>query len=227
MLLQTSNPASDRHSMDVPISNGLRVLVVADDPLARGGLAALLTDHPGCTVVGQVAGEGDLSAVLGIYRPEVVAWDLGWNPTLALQHLSDLREAQVPVVALLPDETHAADAWTAGARGLLLRDSDAASLILTLNTVAQGLVVLDPELAAALSPVRDRAPAPLIGELTPREHEVLRLLAEGLPNKSIAHKLGISEHTVKFHVNAILGKLDAQSRTEAVTRATRLGLILL
>ena len=67
----------------------------------------------------------------------------------------------------------------------------------------------------------------MLGELTSHELEVLQLLAEGLPNKSIARQLGISEHTVKFHVNAMLGKLGAQSRTEAVTRATRLGLILL
>ena len=68
---------------------------------------------------------------------------------------------------------------------------------------------------------------PLIEELTPRELAVLRLVAEGLPNKTIAVKLGISEHTVKFHVNAILGKLGVASRTEAVVRATRLGLIFL
>jgi DNA-binding NarL/FixJ family response regulator len=66
-----------------------------------------------------------------------------------------------------------------------------------------------------------------VEDLTPRELEVLGLLAEGLPNKAIGLRLGISEHTVKFHVNAVLGKLGAQSRTEAVVRATRLGLILL
>ena len=64
-------------------------------------------------------------------------------------------------------------------------------------------------------------------ELTPRELEVLRLVAEGLSNKSVANHLSISEHTVKFHVNSIMGKLSAQSRTEAVARATRLGLLLL
>jgi two-component system nitrate/nitrite response regulator NarL len=66
-----------------------------------------------------------------------------------------------------------------------------------------------------------------VEELTPRELEVLRLMAEGLPNKTVALRLGISEHTVKFHVNAILGKLGVSSRTEAVVHATRLGLILL
>ena len=172
-----------------------------------------------------------MAAAIDIYRPDVVIWDLGWNPALALEHLADLEGANPPIVALLPDETHVAEAWTAGARGLLLRHSDPPGLAATLLAVVQGLVVLDSELASAVPPARDRAPAPLMGDLTPREQEVLGLLAEGLPNKSlplvIAHRLSISEHTVKFHVNAILGKLGAQSRTEAVTRATRLGLILL
>ena len=122
---------------------------------------------------------------------------------------------------------HAASIWAAGARGLLLRTSSPAGLAAALTAVAQGLAVLDPELTAAVSPVRDSAPPPLNVDLTPREQEVLQLLAEGLPNKAIADKLGISEHTAKFHINSILGKLSARSRTEAVTRATRLGLIVL
>jgi len=208
-------------------SNDLRVLVVADDPLARAGLAALLVSQPGCTVAAQVSGEADPIAMLELYNPDVVVWDLGWDPALALERLADLREAGPPVVALLPDGTYAAEARTSGAIGLLLRDSGAPGLVAALMAVARGLVVLDPELAAAAPPAGDRMPAPTIGDLTPREMEVLRLLAEGLTNKSIAHRLEISEHTVKFHVNAIMGKLGAQSRTEAVTRATRLGLILL
>jgi two-component system, NarL family, nitrate/nitrite response regulator NarL len=87
--------------------------------------------------------------------------------------------------------------------------------------------VLDPALAGALVAARTELPALPVEALTPREVDVLRLLGEGLPNKAIARRLGISEHTVKFHVNAILGKLGASSRTEAVVRATRLGLILL
>lgn len=98
----------------------------------------------------------------------------------------------------------------------------------SLEAVAQGLVVLDSGLATALfsASLPTLATLPL-ETITPREREVLQLLAEGLPNKAIAQRLGISEHTVKYHVNALLGKLDAQSRTEAVVRATRLGLILL
>lgn len=205
----------------------LRVLIVADDPLARTGLATLLTNQPGCIVVGQRGEDADLLAELDVYRPDAVAWDLGWDPVLTLERLSDLKDASLPIVALLADETVAADAWTAGARGLVLRDTDPETLVAALKAVAQGLIALDPPLTAPLLPSDDRTPVPLVEELTPRELEVLQLLAEGLPNKAIAHQLDISEHTVKFHVNAILSKLGAQSRTEAVVRAGRLGLIIL
>lgn len=208
-------------------SADIRVLVVAADPLARAGLATLLSDQPGWIIAGQSSGEADIPVELETYRPHVVVWDLGWGPSAALEPLADLAAYGPPVVALLAGDTRAVDAWTAGARGILFRDTDIKSLVAALGAVVQGLTVLDPRLAGDVLPARDRAPDKLVEELTPRELEVLRLLAEGLPNKSIAQSLGISEHTVKFHVNAILGKLDARSRTEAVTRATRLGLILL
>ena len=205
--------------------NQVRVLIVADDPLARAGLAATLGDQPGCLVVGQVSGGADLASELEVYRPDVLLWDLGWDPALALDRLTDLGDLGPPVVALLPDQDQARTAWSAGARGLMLRDLDAAKLASALATAAQGVLVMDPALAPALL---SRAPTgPVQSDLTPRELEVLRLLAQGLPNKGIADRLGISEHTVKFHVNAVLGKLGAHSRTEAVTRATRMGLIAL
>jgi len=203
------------------------VLIVADDPLARAGLAALLADQPGCTVVGQVAGDSDLLAMLDVYSPDVLMWDLGWDPTSALETLAELRDAGPPIVVLLTDESDAAEVWAAGARGLLPRDADPKSLLAALTAVAHGLVALDPTVTGALLPATGREAVSLVEELTPRELEVLQLLAEGLPNKTIARQLSISEHTVKFHVNAILGKLGAQSRTEAVVRATRLGLIIL
>ena len=126
--------------------------------------------------------------------------------------------------------------WATGARAILRRDADPGQVAAALRALLRGLGVVDGAFAAALArpvglptlkPWDDRQTDPLIEELTPRELAVLRLVAEGLPNKTIAVKLGISEHTVKFHVNAILGKLGVASRTEAVVRATRLGLIFL
>src|SRR5437867_10622975 len=117
----------------------LRVLIVADDPLARAGLATLLTQQPGCTVVGQMAGQADVLDGLRLYHPDVVMWDLGWEPTpelavspTALEQLADVRDAGQPVVALLPDERYTALVWASGVRGLLPRDVDAATLALAL-----------------------------------------------------------------------------------------------
>jgi DNA-binding NarL/FixJ family response regulator len=203
----------------------IRVLIVADDPLARAGLAALLDGRPECAVAGQVALAEDLVSNVAVYRPDVLLWDLGWEPDLDL--LPELDEIPSPVLFLLSDESYVPAAWSAGAQALLPRAIDAETLGAALRAVAQGLLVLEPRLAPAVLPAGQESLEPLAEELTPRELEVLQLLAEGLPNKTIAHRLGISDHTVKFHVNAILGKLGAQSRTDAVVRATRLGLILL
>jgi two-component system nitrate/nitrite response regulator NarL len=98
-----------------------------------------------------------------------------------------------------------------------------------LRAVVQGLIVLDDSFAAALlREVDDTPPPPELAEsLTPREAEVLQLLTQGLANKAIAQRLGISDHTVKFHVNSILGKLGVQSRGEAIVQAMRLGLVAL
>ena len=124
----------------------LRVLIVADDPLARAGLATLLTQQPDCTVVGQMAAQADVLAGLHLYQPDVVVWDLGWEPVpgpaeapTGLEHLAEVRDTGQPVVALLPDERYAALVWTSGVRGLLLRDVDAVTLALALPAVAQGL----------------------------------------------------------------------------------------
>lgn len=204
----------------------LRVLVVAADALARAGLAALLAEEPGILVAGQSAPVADWDDLLAAYHPDAVVWDWGWDPSSALAQAPALDAPGVPVVALLPDEDAAAEAWGAGIHGLLPRQAAPEQIVGALRAVAAGVAALDPALVEALVAPRAAldAPDPL---LTPREAEVLRLLAEGLANKAIAQRLDISEHTVKFHVNAILRKLDAQSRTEAVIEATRRGLILL
>ncbi len=203
-----------------------RILVVANDSLARAGLATLLSNQPGCIVTGQIDGEGNLAEAIQLYRPDAIIWDLGIDVARAIEH-ADFRSLGVPVVALLPDQTGVSDVWSAGARGLLLRNAPASSIAAAVNTATENLTVVDPIFAAALFPMREQSLVPPVEELTPRELQVLRLMAEGQSNKAIARALEISEHTVKFHVNAILGKLNVQSRTEAVVHATRLGLILL
>ena len=211
-----------------PPEDYLRVLVMADDHLARAGLVALLADQPGCTVAGQASGPEYATAAPEVYRADVVVWDLGWDTASGIEHLAEARDVGLPpTVALLPNEGYAAEARAAGARGLLQRDVDGATLLGALVAVDKGLAVLDPALEPQLPPFGGTDRSPSTAELTPWETDVLGLLAEGLPNKAIAVRLDISERTVKFHVNAILSKLGAQSRTEAVTRATRMGLITL
>ncbi len=213
---------SSRHSTPAD----LRVAIVASDPLARAGLATLLSEQPGCRVTEQMAPEPGLEAALDLSLPEVVVWDMGWEPSGALGVLANLREGLPPIVALVPNEGAAPAARAAGARGLLLRDVEVERLLAALHAAAEGLLVLDPSLSPSLPEAMDRETPPL-EDLTPREVEVLQLLAEGLSNRAIALQLRISEHTVKFHINSIFGKLGVQSRTEAAVRAARLGLILL
>jgi two-component system, NarL family, nitrate/nitrite response regulator NarL len=216
----------------------LRVLIVADDPLARAGLAAMLTGVPDCRVVGQSRGDGDMATALEVYRPDVVLWDMGWEPLsaaasapgsddrwLALAHLMEVRDAGHAVVALLADDAQVTALWAAGVRCLLLREVSAEKLISALAAAVQGLVVLEEALVSAVLSTSQLVPGQVTALLTRREFDVLRLLAEGLPNKIIADRLQISEHTVKFHVNALMAKLHAQSRTEAVVRAIRAGVL--
>ena len=207
----------------------VRVIVVGDDPLARAGLANALTEMADLEIVAQIAPDNSVTSAYRAYAPNAVLWDLGWGLETSSwrDRLSDLVESGALVVTLLPGNSHAAEAWSAGARGLLSREAGSASINAALNAVSNGLVAVDPALGGALLPNQNETQTFQLEDLTKREHEVLELLAEGLSNRSIANKLDISEHTVKFHVNAILRKLGAQSRTEAVVRASRSGLILL
>ncbi len=207
--------------------NNLRLLIIADDPLARAGLAALLTNQSDYTIVGQLSTEADFTKELAIYQPDVLIWDLGWNPAEMLPQLANLKESRYPSVVLLPDATHSIEVFKAGVQGLLLRDTEVDNLITTIATAAQQLITIDPALVDTLIPATPSFSLAEVDPLTPRELEVLQYLAQGLPNKAIARQMDISDHTVKFHVNAVMSKLGAQSRTEAVVRATQLGLILL
>ena len=207
-------------------TNALRILLIADDPLARAGLAALLTDADDLEVVGQSAADEHLHQAPELFQPDAVLWDLGWDAAPNFELVSAFAEDGPPLLALLDDDELVSAAWAAGARGLLRRQADVGQIQAALTAVSQGLAVIEPELTAGLN-LLPLSGEPLPEELTAREMDVLQLLAEGAANKEIARRLGISENTVKYHVNAILGKLDAQSRTEAVVRATRAGLILL
>jgi two-component system, NarL family, nitrate/nitrite response regulator NarL len=203
----------------------VRVLIMCDDPLTRGGLGALLGDRPEVQVVGQSELVEEADESIDLFRPDLVLLAaVRWTdavPALA----RSLQRLDVPVVAIAEGERQAAAFSSSGARGVLSRDASASDIAQAIISVSGGLVVLSPSLAEML--LRSPTPVTRADEtpLTDREHEVLELIAQGLPNKTIASRLRISEHTVKFHVNSILTKLGAESRTEAVVLATRAGLV--
>lgn len=202
-----------------------RVLVVGGDPLARAGVAALLDGAPEVAVAGVGPTDEAPALLLGL-SPEVICWDAGGEVGSAPGLLA--AAGPVPVLALLGADGEAGELWRAGVRSILPRRAEGEAVAAGLLAAARGLAVLEPGAAAAwLRP----AAAP-DGEggpdaLTPREREVLGLLAEGLGNKAIAARLEVSEHTAKFHVNAILGKLGAATRIEALVLAARRGLVAL
>jgi DNA-binding NarL/FixJ family response regulator len=211
-----------------------RALVLAGDRLARAGLAALLEqappEAPEVEVAGGVAELSDLAGSIAAHAPDVIVLDSGAAPEPESLRATTLEAVEIaaplPLLALV-DETESGSAvLAAGAAGALPRDIDAAALAAAVVALRYGLRVSHPELG---SPSVDPSPAvdPLAEPLTPREQEVLAHLAEGWSNRQIAAALEISPHTVKYHVDAILAKLGAASRTEAAIRAARLGLIAL
>jgi DNA-binding NarL/FixJ family response regulator len=163
---------------------------------------------------------------------EVTLWDAGEDAEAAVARIGEIGALDGPVLALLPNSELAKLALTEGARGVLLRNNTRANadhLLSALLAVSSGLSVMDTSLAEDFA--HPAAPTPSLPEgwepLTDREREVIELLAEGLSNKQVASRLGISEHTAKFHIGRILAKLDADTRTEAVVRALRYGMVML
>lgn len=213
----------------------LRLLIVSSEPLIRAGLSALLEDEPGIVISGQSSPGTDVEAFLPIIRPEMILWDLGWEASPGdqvdlqneLDQISDLASEGIAIMVLISSPEFARDTWVAGARAILQRDVDRQSLLSAIFSSANNLVVLDDSISAHLLPELGLPERALEEELTPRESQVLQQLAEGLPNKVIALNLGVSEHTIKFHINSIFRKLGVRSRTEAVVRGTQLGLIVL
>ena len=196
----------------------VKVLVVGDDPLARAGLVGLLAAEPGIDVTGQTS-----SMVDTLPGHDVVAWDCGVRTEGGFDRVRE-RASEMPLVAMVSSEESVGDALLAGAWGVVPRGAEPARLAAALRAVAEGLLVMDPAFRASLVASRPSAGPDL---LSPRESEVLHLMAEGHPNKIIADRLHISEHTAKFHVNAIFARLGATSRTEAVVRAVRRGILAL
>src|SRR5689334_4724935 len=205
-------------------------LVLADDhPIVREGLAAVLETQPDFEVVGEANNGAEAVRLVADLHPDVVLLDLEMPELDGVEALRAMQATTPGVRALVftafdTDERIIA-AVQAGARGYLLKGAPRDELFSAIRVVAGGGSLLQPAVAAKLIQ-RIAAPAsPELIPLTDREREVLRLLAQGLQNKEIAGHLHISERTVKFHVSAILDKLGAGNRTEAVHLAAQLGLL--
>lgn len=211
----------------------IRAFIVAASPLARAGLENLLAARD-VEVVGSTGTLEALAGQLADTAPDVVLIGSSGEPIELL--LESVTTSGLPSdvnVVFLGDGASlatAAEALSAGVRGVLPSDISPDQLVATLQAAASGLLVLHPAqvkdgFPAASAPQREADE--LMESLTRRETGVLQMLAAGLGNKQIAAQLGISEHTVKFHVASILGKLGAGSRTEAVSIGIRRGLVLL
>lgn len=217
----------------------IRALIAAASPVVRAGLEALLARSASVAIVATTSGE-TLADDIETHEPQVVLLAVesrGDAPPNAASRivLSPDAVSRTPAFVLLADAPSVqwtADALRSGARSVLPHDATPDEIIAALEAAAVGLVTLPAELAAdflsaARAPSVPRPAGASTQPLTRREVEVLGMLAEGLANKNIAARLGISEHTVKTHVASILTKLDAFSRAEAVAIGARQGLILL
>jgi two-component system, NarL family, response regulator LiaR len=217
----------------IPITR-IRVLVVDDHDLFRAGLASVLASNPDLDVVGQAAGGRTGIRLARELRPDVVLMDLrmpdlnGSAATQAiLQHNPSVRVLALTVAS---DESDVAAAIVAGACGYLLKDSPIDDVVGAVRAAARGVAWLSPRAAEVLlDRIRRDYADPVLApeleqELSPRELEVLELVARGLDNSEIAAELSISPRTAKNHVSSILSKLDVPNRIQAATYAVRAGL---
>ncbi|MDE3137229.1 MAG: response regulator transcription factor [Acidobacteriota bacterium] len=214
----------------------MRVLVVADSDVVRAGLEAMLRDNGRFQPVSRDAGFDSFAQVALLSagsHPDVVLAEVSEKRSLSSYLGPSIEAGGLPLVLLVDDASRneLLRAFAAGARAVLRRDATPHEIFAALEAAAAGLAAIDAEHLHLLLPAANAAglddEEPALDALSPRESEVLALLAQGLPNKIIADRLGISGHTVKFHVSTILSKLGASSRTEAVAKGFKDGLLVL
>ena len=209
----------------VTSASPIRVLAVDDHPLIRAGVVAFLATEPDLQVVAEAANGEEALEQYRELRPDIVLMDLsmpvmdGLSATRAI--LDEFPDASVIVLTTYDGDEDIHRALDAGARGYLLKDMVAADVLNVIRTVHGGRRGIPHAVAAKLAEHTPRIP------LTPREAEVLSLVAKGLSNAEVAARIGRTEGTVKVHLKNILQKLDASDRTEAVTTALRRGFIRL
>lgn len=207
----------------------IRVLIKASSPVVRAGLESLLHSYPDLRIIDEPSdGPDSEDGFLEDPQPDVVLVQVDSSESAA--EALDSLPAEVPVLILVPDPAAVApEAFRRGARAVLPSSMAGSQIASAIEAVAAGLGVFDPGTIEQLSPLYAmNSPTESLPEsLTAREKEVLRAMAEGLANKEIGARFGISENTVKFHVASVMGKLGAGSRTEAVMLGIRHGIVLI
>lgn len=205
------------------------ILLAEDQTLMRQGLKTILETEPDFRVIGEAAdGKAALKLSLQL-RPDIVLMDVqmphmnGVEATEAI--CTAWPQARIIILTTFDRDDYVFQGVRAGAVGYLLKDLPADKLINTIRRVHAGEVFIQPEIASRTLRAALHSPADFREPVSDREREVLVLLAQGIPNKDIADRLHIAEGTVKNHVSNILGKLQAQNRTEAADIARRRGLI--
>jgi len=220
----------------MPVRNGggtTRVLIAAASASRLSELEQMLRADSSLLVAGTLTNLAILPQRAADFQADVVLLDLTQPELQFAEAMVSLQRTGASVIALVddPEGNWTRQALRSGVLGILPRNSARADIHSAIHSGQLGLIVMEPELLReVLGLASVRGPESDLGaveELTDREVEVLRLLAEGFANKEIASRLGISDHTVKFHISSILAKLDVASRTEAVTVGIRKGLILL
>jgi DNA-binding NarL/FixJ family response regulator len=209
----------------------IRVLIADDHAGFRAGLAALLATERGLELVGQASDGAEAVARALQLQPDVVLMDLGMpevdGVTATRRILETSPHVAVLVLTMAAADDAVFDALRAGARGYLLKGADRAELVRAIHAVASGEAIFGPEVARRLMrhfASASGSPATPFPELSDREHEILELIARGLPNQAIADRLGIAPKTVRNHVSNTFAKLDVRDRAEAVVRAREAGL---
>jgi DNA-binding NarL/FixJ family response regulator len=213
----------------------IRVAIVDDQPLARSGLRSIIESEPDMTVVGEAGNGAEGVTLIRASRPDIAIMDLRM-PILdgiaaTTQVVADTLDTQILVITTFDDDELVYRALQAGASGFLLKDSTPEQMITAIRTVRQGHAILAPEITRAViaryaannEPVRTVGVA--LDSLTEREHEIVVLVAQGLSNREIGHRLFVSEGTVKTHVSNILTKTGLHSRVQIVALAYEAGFI--
>ena len=209
----------------------IRVVVADDQQIVREGFTALLETQADITVVGSAADGEEAIRVCGEQQPDVVLMDVRMPGVDGIEATRALAGTKVIILTTFDLDDYVYDALSAGASGFLLKDAGAERLFEAVRVVAAGEALLAPavtrRLIAEFARQRPRVrPTPeRLSELTPRETEVLRLIAEGLSNLEIAERLVLSDETVKTHVSRVLFKLGLRDRTQAVVAAYESGLV--